>query len=368
MKQSIFHSKTVFVLAFLLLSLCSATMVDSTIDRYKLYKKTANEIRTKYERKAYKLKPSKAGHMAMRLWRNYEDSRYKYLLLQGIQASSTALDKMIIHGIDKPALDCYVQESNQRYPANTPKKKLRKETFADFPNYRLMSTKILRHLTRLDELGLRHQHHDQFMHLMRQYDYRSVIMDASMIKAWGAQLANQVYWLNQLGIADYRLAFMQSVNLVYPDEDDAALSKQQFENKIYTLTHIIIAASEYYRHPVDSVEYGDIINYFRNHVHEIITRCKEDVIIEVGLSLLLSNPNYPEIDIIRSYILSKYDEKYNMILSEKGRADFAQGEHRNIIAVLLLDWGGCSESPNIDDIRRLKHALAISLRLKTNES
>ena len=53
---------------------------------FQIYSKGAipEEIRKKYERYAYKLKPSKASHMGLRLWRNYEDDKYKYLLLQGI--------------------------------------------------------------------------------------------------------------------------------------------------------------------------------------------------------------------------------------------------------------------------------------------
>ena len=225
-----------------------------------------------------------------------------------------------------------------------------------------MGTQILRHVARLDELGLRHHHHNQFMRLIKSYDFYKAFADRDMIRAWGAQLANQVYWLKNLGVADYRSDFRRAVKVTYPDHMDSELSKKQFENKIYTLTHIIIGASEYFRNKVDYSEYRDIIEYFKSNTHVILDRCKEDVIIEVGLSLLLVDENIPQIEEIRSHILSKVDVKKRMILSENGKSKFAQGEHRNIIAVLLLDWKGCAQMPTSTEVEKMGSLLSSSLK------
>ncbi|MFT6337232.1 MAG: hypothetical protein ACI86M_003061 [Saprospiraceae bacterium] len=48
-----------------------------------------------------------------------------------------------------------------------------------------MSTKILRRMARLDELGLRHKQHNRFMKLFQSYNYKKVFIDSKMIKAWG---------------------------------------------------------------------------------------------------------------------------------------------------------------------------------------
>ena len=84
------------------------------------------------------------------------------------------------------------------------------------------------------------------------------------------KLANQVFWLNQLGLGDYRKEFREAVTETYPAELDDNISDQQFGNKIYTLTHIIIAASEYYRYPVDYDKYNEITDYFRNNLDSIL--------------------------------------------------------------------------------------------------
>ncbi|MEM9548275.1 MAG: DUF3541 domain-containing protein [Bacteroidota bacterium] len=334
------------------------------IDHRQEYQNSAQKILRKYEHHVYKLKPSKAGHMGLRLWRNYKDDEYKYLLLQGINHTSQALDKIVNNGLDKRSIYLYVKEKNAKYKASTKKKKLRKETFTTFPKYRFMATKVLRHVARLDELGLRHKNHQDFMKLLHSYNFEKAFTNPQMIKAWGAQLANQVYWLHHLGVADYRVKFAKAVARTYPDEEDGLLNKQQFQNKIYTLTHIIIAASGYYRHQVDYQEHKEIIDYFRANTDLIIERCKEDIIIEVGLSLLLVDESIPEIETIRAYINSKVDPKKKMVLSENGKSSISQGEHRNIIAVLLLDWQGCSPIPTSVDIQPMEGLLSESLVFK----
>ena len=113
------------------------------------------------------------------------------------------------------------------------------------------------------------------MKLIATYDFKRVFTDPQMIRAWGAQLANQVYWLHNLGVADHRQAFRDAVKQAYPHHLDDTLNDQQYENKMYTLTHIIIAASEYYRYEVDYAEYKDIIDYMAAKTDHIIERVKE---------------------------------------------------------------------------------------------
>ena len=327
------------------------------------YIHTAERIRSCYEEQAFLLSPAKAGHMGLRLYRNSSDPKYRYLLLQGINYTCNSLDKLIKQGLDPSSINRYAQKINKDYKASTEKKRLRKRSLDHYPLYRIYACKFLRHVARLDELGLRHESHDEIIALLESYDFKTVFTDSMMIRAWGAQLANQVYWLNQLGLGDYRKEFCEAVSETYPAELDDNISNQQFGNKIYTLTHIIIAASEYYRYPVDYKRYNQITDYFRNNIDSILKRCKEDIIIEVGLSLLLVNDAYPEIDRIRSFIQDRVNKKSNIIHSVNGSDDIPLGEHRNIIAILLLDWRGCNYSPGAKEIAKLSSKLPANLEI-----
>ena len=358
--MKIISKLVIWILLFILSSSSSLYSQQDAISDLE-YQTCARKIKSKYDAKAYQLKPSKAAHMGMRLWRNYDDSKYKFLLLQGINYASNSLDKLVENGLDSFSLESYVHKKNLSYKGTTEKKRLRKRTLERFPSYRLICTQILRHVARLNELGLSHEHNEDFIRLIENYDFKTVFEDGEMIRAWGAQLANQVVWLHDLGIYDYRNLFRKAVKLTYPKDRDSLLSKQQFENKIYTLTHIIIGASGYYRYNVDYNQFADIVDYFRNNIDYIIKTCKEDVVIEVGLSLLLVNEEYPEINLIKTHIYNKVDKKDRMVLSTTGKSNFAQGEHRNIIAILLLDWKGCNNSPSSKDMKQLKSYLDESL-------
>ena len=97
------------------------------------YTLVAKKIRTKYEQNAFKLKPSKAGHMGLRLWRNYKDDKYRYLLLQGINYTAGALDKLADMGLDEASLDSYVQKRNAKYKAKNQEEKIKKGHLRSLP-------------------------------------------------------------------------------------------------------------------------------------------------------------------------------------------------------------------------------------------
>ncbi len=307
-------------------------------------------IRGNYEENVDKLSRFKKGHMGLRFYRHYGDEKYIPLFLEGIELAEQSLNTIYDRGLDAETIKEYSEESNRKYySTSTTRKRLRSKTLSDFPEYRFYATKLLRHVARLDEVGLRHQHHDEFIAALKSYDFERVFTNDKMIKAWGAQLANQVYWLKQLGIADYTQAFQEAVNRVYPEERDSRLSKQQFENKLYTLTHIVIAASGYYQFDIAEEDFPEIISYFRRNTLSILERAKEDVVIEVGISLLLTGNDYQEIEVIRQHISDKINRDKRMIPSPSGKTDFALGEHRNIIGVLLLDWQGTYQRPQVKD-------------------
>jgi len=313
----------------------------------------AKLIRDNYEQNAYKLSRFKVGHMGLRFFRHYGDEKYIPLFFEGIELAEQSLNKIYERGLDSLSISIYIEKSNRSYySTSTTRKRLRSKTLSDFPEYRFYATKLLRHVARLDEVGLRHQYHDEFIEVLKGYDFEEVFTDEKMIRAWGAQLANQVYWLKQLGIADYTKAFREAVLQVYPEEEDGMLSKQQFENKLYTLKHIVIAASGYYQVEVAYEDFDEIIDYFRRNTVSILERAKEDVVIEVGISLLLTGEDYPEIDIIRRHISDRINREKQMIPSPSGRTDFEAGEHRNIIGVLLLDWQGAFQRPGADDLEK----------------
>ncbi len=206
-------------------------------------------------------------------------------------------------------------------------------------------------MVRADEYGLKHKNDDELREVIRRYDFTHYATDKEMIEAWAAQLANQVYWLRQLGEQDVVDEFTRAFKTTYPDDGDKKLSTHQYWNKIYGLTHIIFADSQYYQKRVSEEEHQWIYNYFRNNIDSILLRCKEDVIAEVGISFLLAGlDSDPVVEKTRHAVRASIDSEQGMIPSVNGKFDPNSGAHRNVLAIMLLDWQGVNQGPSYQTV------------------
>ena len=160
-----------------------------------------------------------------------------------------------------------------------------------------------------------------------------------MIKSWAAQLINYVYWAKQLGVGDYLASYKQAFIEVYPNDKDDELNKKQFRNKLYGMTHFIFAASEYYQHEVDAKEFAWILTYFEDNIDRILKDATDDIIAEVGISFHLAGKSDNKVvPLTQTHIVEAYDPQEQFILSPMGNPDMVMGEHRNVLAMMLLDW------------------------------
>jgi hypothetical protein len=238
-------------------------------------------------------------------------------------------------------VDKYLIDANERGL-------LRYEATKSMPEYVYVGVALLGSMARANEYGLKHRDDEKLREIIRRYDFVRYVTDETMVKAWAAQLANQVFWLRQLGEQDVVDVFIKTFRNVYPDANDAGLSKQQYGNKIYGLTHIIFAASGYYRYKINEQDYQWIFDYYRHNIDNIIARAKEDVIAEVGISFLLAGlDDDPVVLKTRKVIQKAFNKKYGLVPSITGEVDLKKGEHRNVLAIMLLDWKGVNDAPKV---------------------
>ncbi|NMS24867.1 DUF3541 domain-containing protein, partial [Vibrio parahaemolyticus] len=95
------------------------------------------------------------------------------------------------------------------------------------PEYLYLGVDLLGAMARANEYGLKHKQDKTLRKIIRRYDFSRYVTDKEMIEAWAAQLANQVYWLRQLGEQDVVEEFTQTFRDTYPDDKDKMLSAQQ---------------------------------------------------------------------------------------------------------------------------------------------
>lgn len=295
-------------------------------------------IQQNLENHLYQLPPRVQGHYGIRLYRMTGDDKYANSALVDLYAVTTSQAWNACQA-DDPAFIRQAAQLAISKLGNGPRAKARKKALKSFPDFLFYADKLLRPASRMDELGVTGPCHHKLIRILKQQDLRPALTDKTMIRAWAAQLANYVYWAKQIGVGDYRDAYKKAFLATYPESQDGKLSQAQFRNKIYGMTHFIFAASGYYQQPVNAAEFGWILDYFNRHIDKIIADGTPDIIAEVGISFLLTDQaDHSVVQKTKSAVMAAFDPKENIIPSPKGNPSLTLGEHRNVLALMLLNW------------------------------
>ncbi|MDD9177892.1 MULTISPECIES: DUF3541 domain-containing protein [Aliivibrio] len=315
------------------------------------FKQDAASIRHTYETQLYTLSAFKAGHYGLRMYRQTMDPKYSAAVWSDMARVASRLNQFSSEVHTPEQIDIYAQKRLSSYVDDTDiRSTLRYQATKNMPEYFYLGVDLLGSMARANEYGLKHRNDKQLREIIRRYDFKKYATDEAMIKAWAAQLANQVYWLRQLGEQDVVDEFVEAFKLAYPDNKDAALSKQQYGNKIYGLTHILLADSQYYQYPLKESDHQWIYDYLRNNIDTILKRTKEDIISEVGITFLLAGlEDDPVVYKTQKHIQDAINREKNMVPSTSNSTDLTDGEHRNVLAIMLLDWQTPHAAPTIQN-------------------
>jgi len=327
---SIFRISTLAIVLFCANSVASDTTPTAT-DVYQ-------GIKTNLEDHLFELPPRVQGHYGIRLYRITAESRYANTALVDLYAVTEA-QAFYACQLHHPSF--INTEANKAIAALGfgPRATARKKALAPFPEFIFYTDILLRYASRINELGFTGPCHQQLIAALKRTDLKPGLTDPAMIKSWAAQLINYVYWAKQIGVGDYLADYQAAFMGVYPDTEDQQLDKRQYRNKLYGMTHFIFAASEYYQHSVDPTSVKWILNHFERNIDRILQDATDDIIAEVGISLLLTGQkSSPALHKTKQHIINAYNQKMRMILSPNGDADLATGEHRNVLAMMLLNW------------------------------
>jgi hypothetical protein len=295
-------------------------------------------IQTNLEQHLYQLPPRVQGHYGIRLYRMTGDEKYANAALVDLYAV-TESQSFYACQLDKPGFIVNEAEAAIAVLGNGPRAKARKKALQPFPEFLFYTDVLLRFSSRIDEFGLQGPCHDKLLTALKSANLKPGLTDKAMIEAWAAQLINYVYWAKQLGVGDYINEYKQAFNQVYPQSRDKKLNKKQFRNKIYGMTHFIFAASEYYQHQVDPAEFAWILDYFDANIQRILNDATDDIIAEVGISFHLAGlSDHAVVSKTQRHIINAFDADHQTIPSPKDNPDLALGEHRNVLAMMLLNW------------------------------
>jgi hypothetical protein len=317
-------------------------------------------IQQHIEKQLFTLPPGKQEFYGIRMYRITGDDRYLYASLYGAYATANRLDKLVLQMQDQQAVALFLQEAKERRSsAKAERQRAKAELYEECSSAVIYAKRLVHDMKRLDAFGLESVHHETLVQHFRSLEFSECLLKKEVIRVWAAQAANYVYWLQQLGVVDLTERFREAFQAAFPDPEDSELEDWQYINKIYGMTHIIIAASEYYQRVLDPEEVRWILVYFSEHLTAILRRTTTDVIAEVGISFLLAGETrHPVVQQCKETVARAVDPQHGIIPSVGGSFDLAKAEHSNVVALILFNWPSrLHTGPHLADAQNLRARL-----------
>lgn len=300
------------------------------------------QIRGEIDSNLYNLPFRKDGKYAVRMYRTTGDSRYLNSVLHELYVAADRL-----HQLTQGVYQADYRAERLRQELCTSSvlgehrvcQMLRRETVDKFRDHIFYTSLLLPELNLVNEVGMQlKQGHEKLLQTLSAFDFKPGFTDDNMIRAWASQQGYQLYWLKNFGAGDYRTVFTQAFKMVFPDSKDSLLSDQQYMTKIACMAHLVIAASGDFQEPVIDHDLDWVIDYFKDHIDEIIQRVETVISIEVGISLLLMGKHMSLVEKTRHVVLSAYNPVHRVVKPLDSSVDFNRGVNRNTLAIILLGW------------------------------
>ncbi|MFY0989730.1 DUF3541 domain-containing protein [Halomonas sp. C05BenzN] len=299
-------------------------------------------IQAVYEAALPELPPNKQRHYAQRLYRITGDDRYLGLNREYARRLLRQLDDEIAGLADPGHAAERSREIVENYSQRTAKRRARRAMLAEWGEIPF-ARQLLFRLVQADYYDLLPEVENLEVALayLAGVDWEPFLVDPEVMRIYAAQVANQVMFLHQLGIVDLRSEVIDAFRRQYPASGARRLSDEEYHNKLYGMTHFVIAASRYYQQRVDAEEFAWVLEAFERDIEPVLARATEDIQAEVALSFLLAGQeDHIVVERVRDALVAAVDSEAGMIPSPSGSTDLARGEHRNVLAIMVLRWPG----------------------------
>ncbi|WP_163577598.1 DUF3541 domain-containing protein [Halomonas faecis] len=299
-------------------------------------------IQAVYDAALSELPPAKQRHYAQRLYRLTGEERY-VPFSRAYGRRLVAKLEADIAGLEAPGYAASrSREIVATYPQRTEKQRVRRAMLAEWEEIPF-ARRLLARLIQAEHHGLQGDidGYERALDYLAEVDWKRFVTDPQVLRTYAAQVGNYTYFLYQLGVADLRESVVSAFRAQYPPSSIAGLDALEYRNYLYGMTHFVIAASRYYQQRVDPDEFAWILGRFERELETIRERATEDIQAEVALSFLLAGREaHPAVARLREVLVAAVDPTSGIIPSPAGSSELAGGEHRNVLAIMVLCWPG----------------------------
>lgn len=296
-------------------------------------------IEENYEWNLFSLAIRYQSHWALRMWRLNPNKRYLRVIYTSFQLETLGSFPRLLKwlGGEKSAEEIGLEMLEDYRPVAL-KKKLRLKFYKQKPEI-VFYLSLISYIFKAKSLGLhKFEYFEDFykrtVKKLTDVEIEKKILDKNLVDINPSAVANTIYYLKYLGIANEDSELITIYNkhwLSFVPQNEV-----DWQNKVYALTHIIIAATYFYQQFADQKIFAWILAFFEENINEIIKNTNPDIVAEVGLCFRLCRINKNQvIDKVEELLLSKFDSKKGYIPREENDS-MARAEHRNIVATLFL--------------------------------
>lgn len=298
----------------------------------------AEKIISTYENSLENVDKSHQLHWFIRRYRITGDDKYKNIVLENYKHKLSEVAPMLkrlnnVSDAQKIGWEIIslMKPSNSRKAKRIPFYKSNPQLFVymEILNF-LFITKSLK----LDEDGIVEELYKKGLKFFMTNNVSNHLLTEDLISTDPSGAANMVYYLKYLGVSDIERELLEKYKKHYlnmqPEDSDEWL------DKVYAFTHLIIAASNYYQNFVNGDKFKWIYDYFEKDVSQIIRETSPDAVTEVGVCFRLSR-DFDSLALkeIKKYLATIFDNSKGYIPREI-KDTLNRAEHRNILAVMLF--------------------------------
>lgn len=315
----------------------------------------AHSIAATLEKNEAQLSDEKRGHFRVRLYRLSGDSKHRPQIESYAEGLVSAF-KLHVKQLNSPEYIKLTAEHFLKLSEKAPLKH-RYRTKAR----RLMPEMVFVHRLlflafQIKSFGLIDANHvsqaewNQAMAYLKKQPYRDYLLNDDIIRYNTTRAVNMLFQLKFLGLENhYEEDFKEKFKKLFFDRPDASLDRILYLNKIYGLTHWLIAASHFYQQPISKEKSQWILDYFSQNLEMILIRNTPDTAAEVAICFKLAGQGeQPPVVRIQKYLLEKFDPQKGIIPSDKKKTGMNDIEHRNIVAYMALTpWQQLHPGPDV---------------------
>ncbi|MBU0976344.1 MAG: DUF3541 domain-containing protein [Patescibacteria group bacterium] len=302
----------------------------------KSYLKQVETLKSRFESELEKFPLGKQWHYSERLYRTTGNKKYiKNIRKYWIQRTRSFHDLINALNDDsrQKTLGRKYVESLKKY--KSPRLQKRVPIYREIPEFKYFQ-ELIWFLNRAKDYKIKKNFSPTLLKdtadKLKSINFREYFNNQILMKFDPVQTVNTLFFLKNLGIADYTTESLDLIKKLF----ESPKTREEYQNKLYSFTHIIISDSRYYQQFIDQEKYSWIYNFLEDEIPDILKLKNNDIIAEIGLCYKLAKIENASLKKIKILISNELDNQGGILLRDKQEKSLEKIEHRNVLAILLL--------------------------------